>query len=46
MKYRGATGSLNGDPMAVALAADGTLCVSADHERFRQMVFRTLQIGP
>lgn len=86
MKYRGATGSVNGDPMAVALAADGTLgerymsvsmkvelegaytrgllvygediysghpvppgnvdiCVAADHERFRQMVFRTLQMG-
>ena len=86
MKYRGAAGSINGDPMAVALAADGTLgqrymsvamkvelegaytrgllvygediysghpvppgnvdiCVAADHERFRQMVFRTLQIG-
>jgi inosine-uridine nucleoside N-ribohydrolase len=86
MKYRGATGSVNGDPMAVALAADGTLgsrymavsmkvelegaytrgllvygediysghpvppgnvdiCIAADHERFRQMVFRTLQVG-
>jgi inosine-uridine nucleoside N-ribohydrolase len=86
MKYRGAAGSVNGDPMAVALAADGTLgqrymsvsmkvelegaytrgllvygediysghpvppgnvdiCIAADHERFRQMVFRTLQIG-
>jgi inosine-uridine nucleoside N-ribohydrolase len=85
MKYRGATGSLNYDPMAVALAADGTMgreyasvamkvelqgeytrgilvygediysgnpvpegnvdiCIRADHERFRQMVFRTLQI--
>jgi inosine-uridine nucleoside N-ribohydrolase len=86
MKYRGAAGSINGDPMAVALASDGTLgqrymsvamkvelegaytrgllvygediysghpvppgnvdiCIAADHERFRQMVFRTLQIG-
>ncbi len=86
MKYRGATGSLNFDPMAVALAADGTLgqeyasvamkvelegeytrgiivygediysgnpvpegnvdlCLRADHERFRQMVFRTLQVS-
>jgi len=85
MTYRGATGSINADPMAVALAADGTLglkymsvamkvelegeytrglliygediyaghpvpqgnveiCINADHERFRQMVFRTLQI--
>src|SRR5215831_8202115 len=25
MTYRGATGSINADPMAVALAADGTL---------------------
>ena len=25
MKYRGAAGSINGDPMAVALATDGTL---------------------
>jgi len=86
MKYRGAAGSINGDPMAVALASDGTLgqrymsvamkvelegaytrgllvygediysghpvppgnvdiCIAADHDRFRQMVFRTLQIG-
>lgn len=86
MKYRGAAGSINADPMAVALAADGTLgqnymsvamkvelegeytrgllvygediyagnpvppgnvdiCIDADHERFRQMVFRTLQMG-
>jgi inosine-uridine nucleoside N-ribohydrolase len=85
MKYRGAAGSINADPLAVALAADGTLgqrymsvamkvelegeytrgllvygediysghpvppgnvdvCIAADHERFRQMVFRTLQI--
>ncbi|HEY7284857.1 MAG TPA: nucleoside hydrolase [Vicinamibacterales bacterium] len=85
MTYRGATGSINADPMAVALAADGTMgrkymsvamkvelegeytrgllvygedvyaghpvpqgnveiCINADHERFRQMVFRTLQI--
>jgi inosine-uridine nucleoside N-ribohydrolase len=85
MKYRGAAGSINGDPMAVALAADGTLgqrymsvamkvelegaytrgllvygediysghpippgnvdiCIAADHDRFRQMVFRTLQM--
>ena len=86
MKYRGASGSLNYDPMAVALAADDTMgqeyvsvamkvelegqytrgilvygediysgnpvpkgnvdiCIRADHERFRQMVFRTLQIS-
>ncbi len=86
MKYRGASGSINADPMAVALAADGTLgqkymsvamkvelegeytrgllvygediyaghpvppgnvdiCIDADEERFRQMVFRTLQMG-
>jgi len=86
VKYRGAAGSINGDPMAVALASDGTfgqrymsvamkvelegaytrgllvygediysghpvppgnvdICIAADHERFRQMVFRTLQIG-
>jgi inosine-uridine nucleoside N-ribohydrolase len=86
MKYRGAAGSINADPMAVALAADGTLgqkymsvsmkvelegehtrgllvygediysghpvppgnvdiCIDADEERFRQMVFRTLQMG-
>lgn len=86
MQYRGAAGSINADPMAVALAADGTLgqrymsvamkvelegeytrgllvygediysgrpvppgnvdiCIAADHERFRQMVFRTLQMG-
>jgi inosine-uridine nucleoside N-ribohydrolase len=85
MTYRGAAGSINADPMAVALAADGALgqrymsvamkvelegqytrgllvygedvyaghpvppgnveiCIHADHERFRQMVFRTLQI--
>jgi inosine-uridine nucleoside N-ribohydrolase len=85
MKYRGAAGSINADPMAVALAADGTLgqrymsvamkvelegeytrgllvygediysghpippgnvdiCIAADHDRFRQMVFRTLQM--
>jgi inosine-uridine nucleoside N-ribohydrolase len=85
MTYRGATGSINADPMAVALAADATLgrkymsvamkvelegehtrgllvygediyaghpvppgnveiCINADHERFRQMVFRTLQV--
>jgi inosine-uridine nucleoside N-ribohydrolase len=85
MKYRGAAGSINADPMAVALAADSTLgqrymsvamkvelegaytrgllvygediysghpvppgnvdiCIAADHERFRQMVFRTLQL--
>jgi inosine-uridine nucleoside N-ribohydrolase len=85
MKYRGAPGSINADPMAVALAADGTLgqkymsvamkvelegeytrgllvygddiyagrpvppgnvdiCIDADRERFRQMVFRTLQM--
>jgi inosine-uridine nucleoside N-ribohydrolase len=85
MTYRGATGSINADPMAVALAADGTMgrkfmsvamkvelegeytrgllvygediyaghpvpqgnveiCLNADHEQFRQMVFRTLQI--
>jgi inosine-uridine nucleoside N-ribohydrolase len=86
MKYRGAAGSINADPLAVALAADGTLgqrymsvamkvelegeytrgllvygddiyaghpvppgnvdiCIAADHERFRQMVFRTLQMN-
>ena len=86
MTYRGAAGSINADPLAVALAADGTLgqrymsvamkvelegeytrgllvygediysghpippgnvdvCIAADHERFRQMVFRTLQMG-
>lgn len=86
MKYRGAAGSINADPMAVALAADGTLgqkymsvamkvelegdysrgllvygediysgnpvppgnvdiCIDADHERFRQMVFETLKMG-
>lgn len=86
MRYRGAAGSINADPMAVALAADGMLgqkymsvamkvelegehtrgllvygediysgnpvpagnvdiCIDADHERFRQMVFRTLQMG-
>jgi inosine-uridine nucleoside N-ribohydrolase len=86
MKYRGASGSINADPMAVALAAEGTLgqkymsvamrvelegeytrgllvygediyagnpvppgnvdiCIDADRERFRQMVFRTLQMG-
>jgi inosine-uridine nucleoside N-ribohydrolase len=86
MQYRGATGSVNGDPMAVALAADAALgqrymsvamkvelegrytrgqlvygddiyagrpippgnvdlCVAADHERFRQLVFETLRIG-
>jgi len=86
MKYRGAAGTINADPMAVALAADGTLgqkymsvamkvelegdytrgllvygddkysgnpvppgnvdiCIEADHERFRHMVFRTLQIS-
>ena len=85
MKYRGASGSLNFDPMAVALAADDTMgteymsvamkvelggeytrgilvygediysgnpvpegnvdiCIRADHERFKQMVFRTLQM--
>ena len=85
MEYRGATGSINADSMAVALAADGTLgqqymsvamkvelegeytrgllvygddiyaghpvppgnvdvCISADADRFRQMVFRTLAI--
>jgi inosine-uridine nucleoside N-ribohydrolase len=86
MKYRGASGSINADPMAVALAADGTLgqkymsiamkvelegrytrgllvygediyagnpvppgnvdiCIDADHERFKEMIFRTLQMG-
>jgi inosine-uridine nucleoside N-ribohydrolase len=86
MQYRGAAGSINADPMAVALAADGTMgqqymsvamkvelegeytrgllvygydiysghtvppgnveiCIAADHERFRDMVFRTLQKG-
>jgi inosine-uridine nucleoside N-ribohydrolase len=86
MSYRGAAGSINADPMAVALAADATLgqkymsvamkvelegdysrgllvygediysgnpvppgnvdiCIAADHERFRQMVFQTLQMG-
>lgn len=86
MKYRGATGSLNYDPMAIALAADESMgkeymsiamkveldgeytrgilvygediysgnpvpqgnvdiCIRADHERFRQMVFRTLQMS-
>jgi inosine-uridine nucleoside N-ribohydrolase len=86
MQYRGAPGSVNGDPMAVALAADAALgqrymsvamkvelegrftrgqlvygddiyaghpippgnvdlCVAADHERFRQLVFNTLQIA-
>ena len=86
MQYRGATGSINADPMAVAMAADGTLgqrymsvamkvelegqytrgllvygediysghpippgnvdiCIAADHERFKQMVFRTLQMA-
>jgi inosine-uridine nucleoside N-ribohydrolase len=85
MEYRGAAGSINADPMAVALAADGTLgqrymsvamkveldgqytrglivygediyaghpippgnvdvCIGADAERFKQMVFRTLQV--
>jgi inosine-uridine nucleoside N-ribohydrolase len=85
MEYRGATGSINADPMAVALAADGTLgqrymsvamkvelegeytrgllvygddiyaghtvppgnvdvCISADADRFRQMIFQTLAI--
>jgi len=86
MKYRGASGSLNFDPMAVALAADENMgkeyvsvamkveldgeytrgilvygediysgnpvpkgnvdiCIRADHERFRQMVYRTLQMS-
>jgi purine nucleosidase len=86
MQYRGASGSVNGDPMAVALAADASLgqrymsvamkvelegqytrgqlvygddiyagrpippgnvdlCVAADHERFRQLVFETLRMG-
>ncbi len=86
MKYRGAAGSINADPLAVALAADGTLgqrymsvamkvelegeytrglivygediysghpvppgnvdvCIAADGDRFRQMIFRTLQMG-
>jgi inosine-uridine nucleoside N-ribohydrolase len=86
MTYRGADGSINADPMAVALAADATLgqrymsvamkvelegeytrgllvygedvyaghpvppgnveiCLHADHERFKQMVFRTLQMS-
>jgi inosine-uridine nucleoside N-ribohydrolase len=86
MKYRGATGSVNADPMAVALATDPAIgqrymsvamkvelegqftrgllvygediyaghpipagnvdiCIAADHEGFRQMVFRTLQMA-
>lgn len=86
MQYRGAAGSINADPLAVALAADAMLgqrymsvavkvelegeytrgllvygediysghpippgnvdiCIAADHERFRQMIFRTLQLG-
>ena len=86
MTYRGGDGSINADPMAVALAADATLgqrymsvamkvelegeytrgllvygediyaghpvppgnveiCLHADHERFRQMIFRTLQMA-
>ena len=85
MKYRGATGSVNYDPMAIAIAADpsivheyrsiyvkveldgeytrGTpifgddiysgnpippgnvdICISADRERFKQMVFDTLRM--